>query len=196
MLEFTRTYGETKSVFSKDVVFNEDEIDTLYELYNSLEKKRVKRFYNLFYVNKAELHGGTLNDTQYKVWNRLRDRIDKHAGLHNYSHYFLEYNTGSFCRKHVDDEESVGKTGVTLVHASDDLLGGDSILYLPHYKDPNFSFDENWYEEGDDKEGAEIVPVVAYQNEGDTLWYDHKQNHAVSRVESGTRIVLISWYKG
>tara|TARA_R110000772_G_scaffold2311_11_gene8018 strand:- start:264 stop:815 length:552 start_codon:yes stop_codon:yes gene_type:complete len=180
--------------YSREVVFNDTELAQLYEFYKTVKAERIKQYYNLFYVKKSDIREPELNYEQRLAWSPLREKIDEAAGLTAYAHYFLEYKTHSFCRSHTDNEEEIGKTGVTLVHASDDLMGGDSILYLKYEKDNDYEFDVNWYR--DTPEGGEFVPVVARQDEGDTLWYDHNQKHAVGLVESGTRVVLISWYKG
>ena len=100
--------------------------------------------------------------------------ISKLLSLENYRifiAYILKYGPNSFTKMHVDHPSNSHKTGITLIQQSDDIVGGDAIVI--------------------DKTGA---PSVIKQNVGQTLWYDQRLSHGVSKIEKGERHVLVTWW--
>ena len=181
-------------MFKVENIFTAEDIDTLNSIYDNLSPLIIKRYFNLFYLTKKDV--ADLPSDLVDEWDGLRAKLIKHTNLQPYSFYFLEYSKGSFCRAHTDNDAEVGLTSVTLVKKSDDLIGGDSIGYLPHWKSEQDVYDVNRYQAGDDcNSGEKIIPVVMKQDVGQTLTYEHNFKHSVSLVESGMRRVFIAWFK-
>tara|TARA_R100001460_G_scaffold4800_4_gene13561 strand:- start:29533 stop:30558 length:1026 start_codon:yes stop_codon:yes gene_type:complete len=159
------------------------DIEVLKNLYNSLEKQKVKRYYNLHYLYKADIP----RDNWMQEFNR--------DGFSIYSQYFLEYPVNSFTRLHTDNNDEIFKTAITLVDV-EDLEGGDIIIYEPHYKlDWDVTPDVlNRYRDGDYTPGDPIIPVIVKQEVGETIEYEHNVFHSVSKVTKGKRLVLVTWY--
>lgn len=162
------------------------ELKKLKKLYESLESReeRIKQFYNLFYCYRRSIP----NDSMVVL-----------EGLDNpiHSQYFLRYEEGSFARRHVDNDQEVGETAITLIDIND-LEGGDIIIYEPHFKDTSWEVFEgnrtlNYYKE-EYAPGSQIIPEVVKQDVGETVIYSHNTMHSVSRVTKGSRIVLVTWY--
>ena len=112
------------------------------------------------------------------------------------SQYFLKYTPGAFARAHSDDNNKVVKTAITLIDKSDDLEGGDIIVYEPHYKS-NMEVNENTINRYDPKnyrEGDTVIPVIVKQEVGETIEYAYDVKHSVSKVLKGYRTVLVTWY--
>jgi hypothetical protein len=162
------------------------ELDEIKELFHSLPNEKVKRYYNLFYLNKR--------DIPKDKW--LVPYAQKEKGLRLYAQYFLEYPVGSFTKAHTDNNDCIQKTAITLVE-TEDLEGGDIIVYEPHYKkDWDVTPDVlNRYTEGDYTPGETIIPVIVNQKVGETVEYAHNVKHSVSKVLKGRRVVLVTWYE-
>jgi len=168
-------------------IINSKELKNIKELYESLEsnEEKVKQYYNLFYCYRRP------------VPNNLQIKLD---GLDNpiHSQYFLRYEEGAFTRRHTDNEDEVGETAITLID-SNNLEGGDIIVYEPHYKDNSWKVTDetgpwlNYYRE-EYEPGAQIAPVILKQDVGETLIYSHNTMHSVSKVTKGSRTVLVTWY--
>ena len=162
-------------------------LDKANKVWNSNQRllKYVKIYYNLFYTET--IHPNTF------------DWIEKelhHDGLKIFSQYYLRYTPGAFARAHCDDNNLVKKTAITLIDKSDDLEGGDIIVYEPHYK-RNMEVNDttiNRYNLESYREGDTITPVIVKQQVGETIEYAHNLKHSVSKVLKGHRTVLVSWY--
>lgn len=178
-----------------DNSLTEQDILDLKTVYKALPSKlKVKRFYNLFYLLKTDIARSHLSEENNDRWAAIEKKLEAAAGGKTHSHYFLEYIPGSFTRKHSDDDEKIYKTAITLIEASDDLDGGKTVGYLPHWK-KDYEFDVNWYDTGDHcDDGSTVIPDVIEQKVGETVWYDNKFMHSVSLVKKGKRIVLVSWF--
>lgn len=184
------------SVYKLINTFDKDDITILNEIYDHLPLAVVKRYYNLFYLDKKDLVNSKLNGEFEKKWDYIKNKINKISELAPYSFYFLEYKQDSFCRAHTDNDKQVGLTSVTLIKKSDDLTGGEAIGYLPHWKSKLEHFDINRYEKNDEcNDGESVIPVIMKQEVGQTLVYPHNFRHSVSLVERGTRRVFICWFK-
>ena len=83
------------------------------------------------------------------------------------------------------------RTAITLLYASPDLVGGEILVHYPYEKKRGGKFDTNTYRHETD--GQHIIPSIIKQKVGETIIIDSEQSHAVTLVESGTRIVLVSW---
>lgn len=154
------------------------------ELYESLPEVEVKQFYNLHYCYRRDIPKDK--------------RVDVGGKGEMYAQYFLKYIEGSFTKSHVDDEEAVGETAITLLDKQD-LVGGEIIVYEPHFKNTDWEVTEdngmiNYYK-GEYLPGQNIIPVVVDQEVGETVFYSHATMHSVSKVQKGSRIVLVTWYK-
>lgn len=171
-------------------IFTQEEIDDLNAIYEESENERVKRFHNLFYLDMRH------NPEKLRPYGQ---RLVEQFGFTNHRSYFLEYKEGSFTRVHSDAEDQSAKTIVTIIKTSDDLVGGDTIIYKPHYKRDDYDFDVNRYmvndinSKEDHCQGSDIIPVVIRMKEGESVLYDQRLKHEVSLVEKGTRRVLITW---
>ena len=154
------------------------------ELYDSLPEEKVKQFYNLYYCLRR---------------NIPRDKwIDIGGNGELYSQYFLTYIEGSFTKSHVDDDEAVGETAITLID-KENLEGGDIIIYEPHFKNTDWIVTKengmiNYYKD-EYLPGQSITPIVIDQKVGETIFYSHATMHSVSKVLKGKRTVLVTWYK-
>ncbi len=176
-------------------IFNDNDINILNQIYDQLPLSVVKRYYNLFYLNKKDIVSSKFNNELKEKWEYINNKISLISDLAPYSLYFLEYKQNSFCRTHTDNNKDVGLTAVTLIKKSDDLIGGEAIGYLPHWKSKLEHFDINRYEADDEcNDGQSVIPVVIKQDVGQTLIYPHNFRHSVSLVEQGTRRVFICWF--
>lgn len=178
--------------YSKARICSDRDLFELQKLWSAQDPIRVKRFYNLFYLEKREIR----NIHNEDWWKAFKAKLEKSIGLETYSHYFLEYVEGSFTRAHSDNADDIGGTIVTLVDTSDNLDGGEALGYLPHFKKDIGEFDLNRYRDNDHEDtGNHIIPVVIKQQVGESIMYGPEFQHAVSQVITGRRRVLISWFK-
>jgi Rps23 Pro-64 3,4-dihydroxylase Tpa1-like proline 4-hydroxylase len=109
-------------------------------------------------------------DTGFEIYSLLNNKT-----LIPYSSYILEYYENSFASLHKDaigENETNSITTVTLLHQSDDLLGGQILIY------------------NDDETSITILN----QNVGEIISYNHRTTHGISKVIKGTRRVLVNWY--
>lgn len=161
------------------------DVEVLKKLFYSLPPETVKRFYNLHYLVKK--------DVPRDKW---LSKFNNDNSLRVYSQYFLEYPVDSFTRAHVDDNDRIVKTAITLIEV-EDLEGGEIIVYEPHYKKDWEVTPEvlNRYKEGDYKPGETVIPIVVKQEVGQTVEYAHNVKHSVSKVLKGRRVVLVTWYE-
>lgn len=171
-------------MFSRDRLISIPDREALIELYHSLPEERIKRFYNLHYMIKKDI---SLDD----VPDILREE-----GMSLYAAYFLMMEKDSFTRMHSDNDDVITGTSITLLE-TENLQGGEIIVMEPHYKKDIEVTPEvtNRYTEGDYKAGDSIIPIVVNQAVGETIKYGPSVLHSVSKVESGTRLVLVTWYK-
>ena len=146
--------------------------------------KKVKLYYNLYYCDAIHHPKNT--------W--LKHGEDENVEV--MSQYFLKYTPGAFARAHSDDNNKVVKTAITLIDKSDDLEGGDIIVYEPHYKS-DMEVNENTinrYDPNNYREGDTTCPVIVKQSVGETIEYAYNVKHSVSKVLKGYRTVLVTWY--
>lgn len=165
-------------------IISEDDRVELIKLYNSIPTNKASQDYNLFKVDKRRISKEQLQDKTFS-------KLDQYADRPIYSHYFVMYEEGAFTRMHTDNEDDITLTIVTLLD-SQDLIGGETIVSLPHeYKGRQ----ENEYRKGNvpNKEHR-IVPKVVNVDKGQSMVYNRSLLHGVAQVEKGKRLVLVSWY--
>lgn len=187
VLVCTHICGVIKLEYSIDTLFTPEEIDDLNIIFHESENERVKRYHNLFYLNMRH------NNERLEPYGKM---LAEKLGFEKHKCYFLEYSEGSFARKHSDADEQSAKTVITLIYTSSDLVGGETVITMPHFKRDDFEYDINRYvvkNEQDHCQGAEIVPIVVRMVEGQSVIYDQKLQHEVALVEQGIRRVFVTW---
>ena len=160
------------------------------DLFNSEqdEDREFHQYYNLFDVIRRDITSVRWQDIPLVAKIAERVKVSEILG----TPYFLKYIPGSFTKVHSDHETT--RTVVTLIE-SQDLIGGDSLIYdeygmrpRPPHKEAKRSNNQNLY-------GKFIIPRVIPMEAGDSLVYGPDLLHGVTQVEQGHRIVLITWWK-
>ena len=171
-------------------ILTPNQISELVSLYNSMPSNPAHQDYNLFDVDKR--HPRSKQQEGITAF----DRLDGFAGdeFKKYSHYFLEYGPDAFTRMHTDAHTYVHQTMITVLDDRE-LVGGESLVMLPYEKRARPS--NKYAKRGEGNEaplGQVIIPKVVKLNRGQTLIYDKDLMHGVGQVQSGRRLVLVSWY--
>lgn len=152
-----------------EIIFN---LNKYYD--ENKHKLKIKDNYNVKNVRTLGLNhidNPDILEAGIEIYDLLNNK-----SLNPSSSYILEYYENSFTCTHVDligDEETNSITTVTLLHKSNDLLGGEILIT--------------------DKKEKSIV--ILNQDIGEIISYSHRVPHGVSKVLKGTRRVLINWYK-
>jgi len=174
---------DSNANYQIEKIINDGDRHELIDIYNKIPSSFAKQDYNLNLVDKRQLtHKLIGNVPAFK-------KIEKFAGKDLYSHYFVMYKPGSYTRMHTDNADDVGRTIVTLVDAVD-LIGGDTLVFLPYVK-----HEEEGYVKGNVPEGKDVIPKIVRCNVGESMVYDRNLNHGVTYVEKGLRLVLVSWFQ-
>jgi len=171
-------------------ILTPNQISELVSLYNSLPSNPAHQDYNLFDVDKRQPR------SEDREGVNAFSALDHFAGkeLKSYSHYFLEYGSDAFTKFHTDAHTYVYQTMITVLDDRE-LVGGESLVMLPYEKRQRPA--NKYAKRGEGNEaplGETIIPKVVGLNKGQTLIYDKDLMHGVAQVESGTRLVLVSWY--
>lgn len=175
-------------------ILNEEDRLELLDFYNT-NRERTKEYhqdYNLFHVR--ELHGGI---TELSAVKKLLDWTREDNPEHNLrpvAHYFVEYGKGGFARIHHDN--GTFRTIVSIIETKD-LVGGDTVFMTKYERRSRVaSHIANRHSREKDKPpyNKDIVPKVARVNDGESLIYGADVRHGVTEVESGHRLVLVTWY--
>jgi predicted 2-oxoglutarate/Fe(II)-dependent dioxygenase YbiX len=162
---------------------------TLLDMFHDGKHRYATQDYNLHDVTKVDIRTTDKNKDAFKL---LDEFAAKQPGVGEpYAHYFLHYGRGSFTKTHSDNDEAIGLTIVTMLEHTPNLVGGDTIVTLP-YKGP---VRDDGYIKGEPHIDQRMIMRVVSMDEGDSISYDRSLMHAVSQVEIGHRIVLVSWYK-
>jgi Rps23 Pro-64 3,4-dihydroxylase Tpa1-like proline 4-hydroxylase len=126
------------------------------------------------------------NTTRYKIWynwfpeicKEFEDYINDGTVVRQFD--LLLYEAGGKFEKHLDEsrnrltDKRVWST-ITLLDKSDNLIGGDLVIY----------------QNGDDEVGQ-----VVNLNVGETIIFDSKTTwHEITEVIQGTRLSLVAWLK-
>ena len=164
-------------------LFTQDEKDLLLDLQENLNSVFHNRFYSLFNIYKTDIPSEYWNTT---IIDKLKDKV---PGYNLDWMYFLKYVEGSFANKHYD--VGIKKTIITLLD-DNKLVGGETLFFTKQTttfkRAPKFPTVPDFSQEIE-------IPSVASLQVGDAVMYDNKQKHAVCKVHSGERTVLVSWFK-
>ncbi len=188
--------------YKVDQILSTEERHELLDTYNNLEGKYAHQDYNLFDVTKKHFEPETLQ--HHAGIKALEKYALSHDGVGGtYAHYFLHYGRDAFTKNHSDDDAAIGLTIVTLLETTDNLVGGDTLITLPYTKEEHgLTRDSEPYvkrqlkgELGKAPIGQRVIPRIVPMVEGDSVIYDRSLMHAVTQVESGHRVVLVSWFK-
>jgi len=159
--------------------------------------KQIKKICDTKEYHMAQTYGGVETDIRNtKNWNqhitpRLGNQIEKELeavfdGEHKLNQIdLLGYGEGMFFKLHQDTNgrglASVGQgrewSSSTLVYQSDDLEGGDLILYGPFNPETRVA-------------GTERVIKL---KQGETVFFPSDWWHEVTPVTKGERLVIVSW---
>lgn len=174
-------------------MFTADEITQLQNIYTTRKGARLYQDYNLFNVVKKDIN---VNNPVIKPYIQ---KMSDYCKVKPRVAYFLKYKKNSFAKIHIDNPDNNRMTSITMVRASDDLVGGESIITKLLEKSDIGSGTTTIPDRSSKKWnfiGKPIIPVVVKQPLGSTLWYDINTYHGVTRVEQGLRIVLVTWFGG
>jgi Rps23 Pro-64 3,4-dihydroxylase Tpa1-like proline 4-hydroxylase len=134
---------------------------------------------NVINIRRINLAIGLLNSNMLEAQFLLSDLVYSHHKDQNLknkmapgAYYILEYTKGSFTKMHVDNLKGNGATTITLLHKTEDLSGGYILT------------------KGEDEEFFDVIE----QDVGEVVVYNSNVKHGVSKVNSGTRRVLVSWF--
>lgn len=179
---------DTSNKIFVEKIIDDDDVEQLIKLYRNLKSENAHQDYNLFDLKKAYVPS--------KSWKI--SPIDK---LYKFSEkkyitacYFLEYNKGSFTRTHSDNGSNI--TIVTMLDTKD-LVGGESLILSSYDKKPRprTSYAKrNRRESEKPPYGKNIIPKIVKCKDGESLIYGKELNHGVCQVESGSRLVFITWF--
>ena len=148
-------------------ILTQEELEYLKQLYSNSPKRFYPQDVNLFSVYKVGI--GTNNSD---LWYSIQQKFFKfHGRVTSTTNYFLEYQVGSYAQKHRDNPDTVEGTAVTLLDKSDDIVGGDVVVGQGN--------------------NERILPLSV----GETMYYTAAVDHGVTKVERGSRIVLITWFR-
>ena len=189
------TASKKKPFFDKKVILSKEQRHQLLDTYYKLEGYYAHQDYNLFDVTKKFFEKDSVQS--HSGIKALEDFAVSYPGVGtSYAHYFLHYGSSAFTKAHSDDDDSIGLTIVTLLETTDNLVGGDTLVHLPYTKE-----EENGYVKRQSNTptkapiGERIIPRIIPMVEGESVIYDRALMHSVTQVESGHRVVLVSWFK-
>jgi len=173
--------------FRIEKIFTDEEIADIILLFHASKAELMHQDYNLFDVDKRQIQ----NRSEIPVLQK----IDRFIGLSQESHYFVMYKEEAFTALHIDHDDVVKMTAVTLLEEKD-LVGGETI-FLERYQKKSRPSDRGARrgKGGRAPVGVSKIPMVAKLKVGETIMYDSRVTHGVAQVESGQRLVLVSWYK-
>lgn len=169
-------------------LINSEEFKSLVELYKSIPPTFAHQDYNLFHLQKKRVPPKNYKNAGLQ---KINEYGLQYGELH--SHYFLKYTPGSFTKFHRDRVHTLSV--VTFIEKSTNLVGGDTLFYEPYYE--TTPKENHYVKKIDDQKNdhQHIIPIVAPSRIGTSLAYQAETKHAVSRVDRGHRIVLVSWFK-
>lgn len=177
--------------FKHEKILREQDIEFLVSMSKECKWKEIYQLYNVFKCNIAYPEGKDKHISQ-----KIKDHLDIDQDYFPFT-YFLDYVPGSFTRAHHD---SNSECTVITVLEQNNLVGGYSI-FQDLYNRPEGGRDSSLICERHDDEkkmppySKPIIPVVVSPDVGDSLIYNKRVRHGVSRVESGNRLVHVLWFK-
>lgn len=172
--------------FRIEKIFTDEEIAEIVLLFHATQAELAHQDYNLFDVDKRH----PPKTSQIPVLRTM----DRFIDLSPISHYFVMYQEESFTAIHTDHDGFVKMTAVTLLEEKD-LVGGETLVFNRYQKKSRPSSKYAKRGKGRAPVGEANIPVIARLKVGETIIYDASVKHGVAQVESGQRLVLVSWYK-
>lgn len=180
--------------YSIEKIIDEDDRVALLSLYDRLKPILLHQDYNLFHCERRNVGGKDMESAIFMNHLDLVKKTTKDPSVKLVVAYFVKYTEGGFARLHHDN--GTFRTIVTLVETKD-LVGGET-FFMDRYKHrsrPKTHLAKRHKREKDNPPyGKEIVPKVARINDGESVIYGPDVKHGVTEVESGHRIVLVTWY--
>lgn len=172
--------------YLKDNILSADELAAARQYASEAEWYEVFQYYNLFDCHRHEIVDNPAFIEPLKKYSSRGTLTGA---------YFLKYVPGSFCRMHQDHESEL--TIVTLLE-SQDLVGGDALVRTT-YEQRDRPADKFCARGGPENEsppyGQDIIMEVVPVADGESLIYGNDLMHGVSKVETGQRTVLITWFR-
>jgi len=169
-------------------IINDEDVANLKTIYDALPVRYAHQDYNLFDVERRNVPRSLI------IENTSLSKLKEYSKMNNKGFYFLKYEKDSFTRVHHDENSDL--TIVTTIEQKD-LVGGYPICYTTYKKSarPAYKYANRSKEEEEKKPiGKDIIPEIIEVKEGQSIVYGPKLKHGVSKVTSGHRIVLISWF--
>ena len=168
-------------------LFLPDELIKFYNNYWENNQDKIKHHEvlgNVFNIKRMRLDNNTVPEileTQF-ILSEFAQIHFNNQGISNKivpndGYYILEYAKDSFARMHMDGLTGNGATTIALLDKSEDLSGG----YILVRK-----------EESPDIKSFDVVE----QDIGEVVIYNTNVFHGVSKVNNGTRRVLVAWFNG
>jgi len=178
--------------FTVETFLNKEDVNNLKKLYDETDMFFCARDHSLYGVFKGNIGHSNSNPAFIKINNHVK-KTQKYSKLD--SAYFLKYPKYSWTRAHVDNPNKVKNTLITMIDESPDLVGGETLVWDKFYalpvKDGEIVRGSGGVEALHKKDDLICTPRL---KSGDTLIYGPVVKHGVSQVESGYRIVLVTWY--
>lgn len=157
-------FNGSNNMYSVENILSLSDINKLLEVSSLLTPEYKENYYNLHNVYYSHVF------SKYHYLSPFEKLNAAVAERKIRNHYILTYQEGSYTRIH-QDHDVAAKTVVTLLHATDDLMGGECIFY-----------------------GKNDCPVIHNMSVGESVIYDQSVFHGVGLVKTGCRTVLVSWY--
>jgi len=172
-------------------ILDKDDINYLVSISKECEWKNIYQLYNVF---KCQI--GYTKGNEQPICDKIKNHLDIDFDCTALT-YFLNYVPGSFTRPHYDVDSEY--SAITILEQNN-LVGGYSIFYDNYLYPEGGRSSSLVCERGDHEKqnppyNKPIIPVVVSPNVGDSLIYNKMARHGVSKVESGNRLVLVSWFR-
>ena len=174
-------------------ILDKETFDNVLEIYESLPAFKMQQDHALFYIEKKYPGSKLLNNTS-SAFFAIDNYMKINYGQERFAHYFLRYDKWSFARVHTDDVTKITNTVITLLDQSDDLIGGETLVWDKFYELPLLTPEHNKNGKPPVHQATDLVPCSPKLNIGESLIYSGITKHGVTQVEQGHRTVLVSWY--
>ena len=167
-------------------------VDYLAKNYKKYPSRYDQRMHNIFNTKRY------LIENDEKIQRYYKDRMKGTPFIRVVS-YILQYQPGGFLMPHQDPKGRI--TTVTLLE-DDDLVGGESLVYKDIHVPKSLS-EKKTYSDVDFANESESNEWTIYKNacpvfipprKHETYAIGEQRSHSVTRIEKGTRTVLIEWW--
>jgi len=180
------------NVYTIKNILDDESIRNLKSCYEEITPLFAHQDYNLFDLEKRNVSSKIFQ--KYKKDFLKIHKIGEEKNLTSMNSYFLKYEKDSFTRLHRDDENIVKLTIVTLIETSN-LVGGETLILNRYGRK---SRPKHKYAKRTEKAppyDKDIIPTIVDLKDGESVIYDAKVLHGVTKVTEGHRIVLVTWFK-